>query len=253
VFGNGKTAIKMNFGRYLSPATNDQNYPLNNPANRIRTTLQRNWTDDGDKVVNCNILNPAQNGECAATSGANLNFGQPVITRPGGRRHPRGGAPVRATISSGSHLQQQLLPRVSATVATTRRWWKNYTSVDNINNDSSDYEKVTSQPPRRIHRLPGGGATRSAFSRCRPRAAPRGRSSSAPRLVLRLDAHALLALAIDVDVNARSRQPLLQAGTTTGTDQRHCLPRFVGAFRVRVRPGTPPKSRQPRSAQTAGR
>ena len=45
VFGNAKTAIKANFGRYLSPATNDQNYPLNNPANRIRTTLQRNWTD----------------------------------------------------------------------------------------------------------------------------------------------------------------------------------------------------------------
>src|SRR5207302_716804 len=35
VFGNGKTAIKFNIGRYLGPATNDTIYTQNNPANRI--------------------------------------------------------------------------------------------------------------------------------------------------------------------------------------------------------------------------
>jgi hypothetical protein len=35
LFGNGKTAVKFNYGRYLGPATNDTIYTQNNPANGI--------------------------------------------------------------------------------------------------------------------------------------------------------------------------------------------------------------------------
>ncbi len=34
VFGNGKTAMKVNIGKYLQAATNDENYWANNPAMR---------------------------------------------------------------------------------------------------------------------------------------------------------------------------------------------------------------------------
>ena len=36
VFGNGKTAIKVNLGKYLQAATNDENYWANNPAGTHR-------------------------------------------------------------------------------------------------------------------------------------------------------------------------------------------------------------------------
>jgi len=216
VFGTGKTAIKMNFGRYLSPATNDQNYPLNNPANRIRTTLQRNWTDDGDKVVNCNILNPAQNGECAATSGANLNFGQPVITSRVGDDILSGWGVRQGDYQFGINLQQQLLPRVSATVGYNRRWWQNYTSVDNINTTPADYEKVTITAPT-DSRLPGGGGYPVTFYTLSPAGGAKGTFTET-----HLDSYygaerTRYWHGVDVDVNARIRGDLyVQAGTTTG-------------------------------------
>src|SRR5215470_3230647 len=58
VFGNGKTALKFNFGHYLAPATNDSRYTLNNPAqtNKIVTSVTRTWADtNGNDVVDCNI------------------------------------------------------------------------------------------------------------------------------------------------------------------------------------------------------
>ena len=39
VFGNGKTAIKVNLGKYLQAATNDENYWANNPAMRTVTAV----------------------------------------------------------------------------------------------------------------------------------------------------------------------------------------------------------------------
>ena len=38
VFGNGKTALKANWGAYLQNATNDENYTANNPAPESRGT-----------------------------------------------------------------------------------------------------------------------------------------------------------------------------------------------------------------------
>src|SRR5262245_56654831 len=48
VFGNGKTSIKVNFGKYLVPASNlNGNYSISNPIARIATTTSRTWTDNG--------------------------------------------------------------------------------------------------------------------------------------------------------------------------------------------------------------
>ena len=76
VFGDGKTALKFNLGKYLDAATNDSEYTSNSPAARIVRTAMRNWNDtNGNKVVDCNIMNFAANGECAALTGDVLNFG----------------------------------------------------------------------------------------------------------------------------------------------------------------------------------
>jgi hypothetical protein len=41
VFGSGKTAVKVNIGRYLQAATIDENYWANNPALRTVELLNR--------------------------------------------------------------------------------------------------------------------------------------------------------------------------------------------------------------------
>ena len=48
VFGNGKTAVKVNVGKYEDPASNlNNNYSISNPIARIATTTTRTWTDNG--------------------------------------------------------------------------------------------------------------------------------------------------------------------------------------------------------------
>ncbi len=162
VFGNGRTAIKFNYGRYVSPATNDQNYPLNNPANLIQRTMTRNWTDTNRNfVVDCNILNPAAQtvpggDTCGAAAGANANFGKPNITGTVGQDILSGWGVRQADSQWGLQLAQQIVPRVSATVGYARRWWSNYTAVDNINTTPADFEKSTITAPS-DPRLPNGG------------------------------------------------------------------------------------------------
>ena len=62
VFGNGKTAVKFNFGHYLDAATNDSVYTQNNPAAKtVRQVLDRNWTDnDRDFVIDCDLHEPGR-------------------------------------------------------------------------------------------------------------------------------------------------------------------------------------------------
>jgi hypothetical protein len=238
VFGNGKTAVKFNFGRYLSPATNDQNYPLNNPANRIRTTLTRNWTDNGNFIVDCDILNPALQDNraaggdlCAATSGANLSFGQQTALTGTVDPNVLSGWGVRpADFQYGLSVQQQVLPRVSATVGYNRRWWKNYTSVDNINTTPADYESWTINAPS-DPRLPNGGGYPITVYTLSPAGGQKGSFTEVHLDRFYGAERDRYWHGVDVDVNARLRGGLfLQAGTTTGrqVDDTCALRAIVG-------------------------
>ncbi|HKF67643.1 MAG TPA: TonB-dependent receptor, partial [Vicinamibacterales bacterium] len=172
VFGNGKTAVKFNFGHYLAPATNDSRYTLNNPAqtNKIVTSVTRTWQDNGPNpfAIDCNILNfAAQSGAgsdtCGAVVGNSVNFGKtgnnvalvnPAILQGWGVR-PN-------DYQWGLAVQHQVLPRVSAEVAYNRRWfhWREAggqgTVTDNLNVTPADYESWTINAPV-DPRLPGGG------------------------------------------------------------------------------------------------
>ena len=45
VFGNGKTAVKVSFGRYLEAAQNGGLFVASRPTSRVSTTATRTWTD----------------------------------------------------------------------------------------------------------------------------------------------------------------------------------------------------------------
>ena len=58
IFGTGKTSVKLNMGKYLSGASISGIYADANPAQRTVNEYTRTWTDvDGDRVVDCNLLN----------------------------------------------------------------------------------------------------------------------------------------------------------------------------------------------------
>ena len=128
VFGNGKTAVKFNLGHYLSPATNDGRYTLNDPAatSKIVTSVDRNWSDtNGNKVVDCDILNfAAQSGgggdTCGAITGNSLNFGKTGDTVARVNDAALHGWGVRPNDWQwGINLQQELIPRVSPSKSAT--------------------------------------------------------------------------------------------------------------------------------------
>ena len=94
VFGNGKTALKVNLGRYLDAASNNNgNYSITNPTSRMagstelgRPPVTRSWTDNGNYVPDCNLNSPdaqdnrAAGGDfCGAIS--DRNFGTATLSR----------------------------------------------------------------------------------------------------------------------------------------------------------------------------
>jgi hypothetical protein len=156
VFGNGKTAVKVNVGKYLEPTSNNNNYILSNPINRIATNTTRTWTDaNGNFTPECDLRSPLANGECAAMSAS--TFG--TATRTTAALDPKilSGWGVRSNDwQIGASVQQQILPRISVEAGYFRRWLNNFTVTDNQLVGPSDFTAFGVTAPS-DPRLPGGG------------------------------------------------------------------------------------------------
>jgi len=170
LFGTGKTALKFNFGKYLSYAANDSPYTSTNPGATIVRSVQganlRPWTDnDNDYVVDCDLLNPAVNGECGLANSTAANFGKATgatIVDP----DVLSGWGVRPGDTQYTFtIQQEILPRVSADFSATHRTFHGFFITDNINRHAGGtvagsvlgaYETYTINAPS-DNRLPDGG------------------------------------------------------------------------------------------------
>jgi len=177
LFGNGKTALKFNYGKYLAYAANDSPYTSTNPgATIVRTVNNRGWTDsNNNKVVDCNLLNPDLNGECSALAGNDRNFGQ-----LGGATKVCGADGIVANGCGDSVLdgwgtrpgdtqytwtvQQQVIPRVSVDASYTHRTFNGFFITDDLTHHAggtfagpvTGYESYTVNVPTDA-RLPDGG------------------------------------------------------------------------------------------------
>ena len=226
VFGNGKTALKFNLGHYLDSATNDSEYTSNSPAARIVRTGTRNWDDRifplGDprrdnKVIDCDIMNFAANGECPAATGDTLNFGQASgnITQVN-QETLRGWGVRQNDWQWGLTLQHEVIPRLSAEVSYNRRWFNGLKVTDNTLRGPADYEQFTITAPS-DPRLPGGGGYPLTLSLVTQAGSDRGvqnyvtfETDFGPERDSHWDG-------VDFTLNARLRQGLtMQFGTTTG-------------------------------------
>jgi hypothetical protein len=162
LFGNGKTALKFNAGRYLEVAVaGNGNYGALLPAALNATSVTRSWTPTGTAATNpsyyvpqCDLSNPLKNGECGQIS--NLNFG---TATPSAKFDPsilQGWSARPADWIIGATLQHEIIPRMSVTVGYTRRWLQNFTVTDNLAVAPSDFTPFSIMAPV-DPRLPGGG------------------------------------------------------------------------------------------------
>jgi hypothetical protein len=156
VFGDGKTALKVNVGKYLEPKSNDNNYILSNPITRIATSTSRGWTDSNNNFVpDCVLTNPLLNGECGQMN--TLQFGTTTQTTANIDPKILNGWSVRSNDwQIGASIQQELLPRVSVEAGYFRRWLNNFTVTDNLLVGPADFTAYSITAPSDPG-LPGGG------------------------------------------------------------------------------------------------
>ena len=229
LFGTGRTALKFNWGKYLAYAANDSPYTSTNPgATVVRSVTNRGWTDnDNDKVVDCDLLNPAAQSPatgsvdtCAAAIGTAPNFGKlgsaqavdPDVlsgwgVRPGDTQY---------TVS----LQQELVPRLSADVSFTHRSFHGFFVTDVLNRRdggvASYYESYTLTAPQDSRLADGGGYPVTVFV---PTPAA---NAAAPQLILTRESNigaerSSVWDGFELGLNSRLRNGLVaQVGTTTG-------------------------------------
>jgi hypothetical protein len=178
VFGNGKTALKVNAGKYLQGASASNLLSQANPAIRIRgggggifpPSVTRTWNDvtfgagdarSGNIVPDCNLSDPFANGECGQIS--DTQFGSTSLI----------GAVIDPDLQSGwgkrpsdwaygVSVQQELFPRASVEIGYHRRDFTMFSTggvvTDNLAigpNDIASYSITV--PNDSLNRLPNSG------------------------------------------------------------------------------------------------
>ena len=214
LFGNGRTAVKVSFGRYVTPTNSTEAYAGGqNPINRVATMTNRSWTDNNRNFVpDCNLLNPALNGECGPWS--NQNFGKEVFTTTYDPDLLTGWNKREYSWDLTTTVSQQLAPRVSVELSYARRVWGNFQVTDNRAVGPADFDPFTIVAPA-DQRLPNGGGYSLQFYDINP--AKFGQFDNFITFSDNYGKQTYHFNGIDVNVNARFPFALtLQGGFSTG-------------------------------------
>jgi hypothetical protein len=157
VFGNGRTAVKGSLGRYVAALPGAATIPGQyNPLATSVNVVNRSWNDaDGNYVPNCDLMNPAQNGECGPISNANFGHDNPNATQYAG--DVLHGWFVRPyTWDFAAEIQHQVRPGLFVNGGYYRNWAGNFTVFDNTLVTPRDYDPYCLTAPT-DPQLPGGG------------------------------------------------------------------------------------------------
>jgi hypothetical protein len=218
VFGNGKTGLKVNVGKYLEPANNQNRYTLMNPAGgtRFARSTARTWTDsNANYIPDCELMNAAANGECGAW--LQPAFGQALSAAPINPAILEGWGVRPSDWQFGASIQQEVLPRVSAEVGYHRRWFNGFTVTDNLASTAADYTSYSFTAPANAKLPGGGGYTVTSVD-------PVRLFSAATNYTTFASDYGDMSQywhGVDINVNARMRNGLVvQGGTSTGRGVR---------------------------------
>jgi hypothetical protein len=147
LFGDGRTALKANISRYVAAQTVAFAASVN-PMTTIGLSDNRVWTDtNGDFQLQDSELGPTNN----------VNFGKIIPATTITDQAVREGFGSRGySWEFTGAIQHQLLPRVAANFAYSRRSNLNPLSTDNLLVAPGDYDAFTLKAPV-DSRLPNGG------------------------------------------------------------------------------------------------
>ena len=170
LFRNGRTALKVQVGKYLEGAGTTGNYSNSNPTLRMPQTtstfgtagVTRSWTDvNANFVPDCDLLNPAAQ-DLRASGGdlcgvvSDVNFGRNVLTNNFAAGALDGWGVRPSDWSLGLAIQQQIGSRTSIEIAYSRRWFHGFFAADNLAIGPEDLTPFSVKAPL-DPRLPGGG------------------------------------------------------------------------------------------------
>jgi hypothetical protein len=147
LFGNGKTALKAAYGRYLEWETAGTAVTPNNPVVSMVTSATRTWNDvNGDYKPQDNELGPLSNS----------NFGKTVITTRRADDVLLGWGTRRYNQQAAVQVQHELRSGIAVNVGYFRTWFSNFVTTDNVAVAPADFSPYCLTGPV-DSRLPGGG------------------------------------------------------------------------------------------------
>ncbi len=238
-FGNGKTALKVNLGKYLESAATSGIYASPNPTLRLPATtggggitppgVTRTWTDANNNFVpDCDLLNPQSQdlrpagGDFCGTI-SNLAFGTNTFTNSFDPDLLHGWGVRGSDWTFGASIQQELFPRASVEVAYVRRWFNGFTVTDNRAYSAADYQSFSLVAPL-DSRLPGGGGQTIAGLYDLAPTATFGRVDNLLQATSKVGERVQYANNVDVTLNIRTSNGITMQGgySTTQTVNDTC-------------------------------
>ena len=167
LFGNGKTALKGTFGRYVQGlGGGSANAPgpfIVNPGNTIVQSTTRSWNDlffpvgdprRGNFAPDCNLNNYADNDECGPID--NKAFGTPVVNTTYASDVMTGWGNRGYNWQSSLEVQHELRPGMAVLAGYFHTKWENLVQIDNTLVTPADYDQYCITAPADA-RLPNGG------------------------------------------------------------------------------------------------
>ena len=137
LFGNGRTAVKASLGRYVQLMNTTNASAYSNRSAVVQNTT-RSWTDNGDFFPNCDLRNPAPNGECGAM--ANSTFGQTQVRLTADPDWIAGWGKRGYSWTSSVSVDHELTSGIALNAGFFRTWFGNFTVTDNILVTPADYD-----------------------------------------------------------------------------------------------------------------
>jgi hypothetical protein len=162
LFGDGKTAIKGSFGRYVMAVGTSIANSLN-PANALVSATSRTWNDSqfgagdprtGNFQPDCDLFNFNSNGECGAIN--NRAFGTLGAIRQWDPELLEGWGVRLHNWQSSLGIQHELRPGFGIDVTYFRTSFGGFTVTDNTSLTRADFDTYCITSPS-SSRLPNGG------------------------------------------------------------------------------------------------
>ncbi|HEY7189625.1 MAG TPA: carboxypeptidase regulatory-like domain-containing protein [Vicinamibacterales bacterium] len=223
VFGNGKTALKVNVGQYLQGAWTGDAYTISNAGSTLVVTNNRAWSDGlnlpvgtpgrGDYVAQCDFMNPVANGECGPWLALNWgSFNQATTVNPDVLT---GWGTRNRDWQYGVSVQQEIAPMMAVEISYNRRVWSNFFLTHNRALTPADFDEVTITAPSNPL-LPNGGGYPVTFLTRNTRSVL-GATDSYYTTSKDYGDETHYWHGVDVSLSARTRWGLtVQGGTSTG-------------------------------------